>query len=78
MLLKYLEKNSYYKIILLLVKHIKVNDTSHGIYKPITSSYASATTESIFHFTKKGNVQVDRLSIGHRFKTHPIALSRDV
>ena len=55
------------------VKHIKVNDTSHGIYKPITSSrYASATTESIFHFTKKGNVQVDRLSIGHRNKTHPI------
>ena len=55
------------------VKHIKVNDTSHGIYKPITSSrYASATTESIFHFTKKGNVQVDRLSIGHRNKTHPL------
>ena len=55
------------------VKHIKVNDTSHGIYKPITSNrYASATTESIFHFTKHGDVQVDRLKIGHRNKTHPI------
>ena len=55
------------------VKHIKVNDTSHGIYKPITSRrYASATTENIFHFTKKGDVEIDRLSIGHRNKTHPI------
>ena len=55
------------------VKHIKVNDTSHGIYKPITSNrYSSATTESIFHFTKKGDVKVDRLSIGHRNKTHPL------
>ena len=55
------------------VKHIKVNDTSHGIYKPISSNrYASATTESIFHFTKKGDVKVNRLSIGHRNKTHPL------
>tara|TARA_B100000963_G_scaffold81132_2_gene69033 strand:+ start:1458 stop:2432 length:975 start_codon:yes stop_codon:yes gene_type:complete len=55
------------------VKHIKVNETSHGIYKPISSNrYASATTESIFHFTKKGDVKVNRLSIGHRNKTHPL------
>ena len=53
------------------VKHILVNDQSQGIYKPITSDrYASATTESIFHFTKDGNVKVDRLAIGHRNTTH--------
>jgi site-specific DNA-methyltransferase (adenine-specific) len=53
------------------VKHILVNDQSQGIYKPITSDrYASATTESIFHFTKNGAVKVDRLAIGHRNATH--------
>jgi site-specific DNA-methyltransferase (adenine-specific) len=53
------------------VKHILVNGQSQGIYKPITSDrYASATTESIFHFTKDGNVKVDRLAIGHRNTTH--------
>ncbi len=55
------------------VKHIKVSDTSHGIYKPISSKrYASATTENIFHFTKNGDVEIDRLVIGHRNKTHPL------
>jgi site-specific DNA-methyltransferase (adenine-specific) len=55
------------------VKHIAVNDTGYGQYKPITSSrYTSATTESIFHFTKKGDVPVDRLAIGQRNQTHPI------
>lgn len=53
------------------VKHILLNDQSYGIYKPISSDrYASATTESIFHFTKDGNVKVDRLAIGHRNTTH--------
>jgi site-specific DNA-methyltransferase (adenine-specific) len=53
------------------IKHILVNDQSQGIYKPITSDrYASATTESVFHFTKDGNVKVDRLAIGHRNNTH--------
>lgn len=53
------------------VKHILVNGQSTGIYKPITSDrYASATTESIFHFTKNGQVKVDRLAIGHRNETH--------
>lgn len=53
------------------VKHILVNDQSHGIYKPISSDrYSSATTESIFHFTKDGKVKVDRLAIGHRNTTH--------
>ena len=54
------------------VKHIAVHDTGHGQYKPITSKrYVSNTTESIFHFTKDGDVEVDRLSIGQRNKTHP-------
>ena len=55
------------------VKHIVVNNFGHGQYKPITSKrYTSATTESVFHFTKKGDVAVDRLAIGQRNQTHPI------
>ena len=55
------------------VKHIAVNDTGYGQYKPITSRrYTSATTESVFHFTKKGDVEVNRLAIGQRNQTHPI------
>lgn len=51
------------------VKHIAVNDQGYGQYKPISSKrFASATTESIFHFTKDGNVEVDRLAIGQRNK----------
>ena len=53
------------------VKHIAVHDKGYGQYKPITSKrYTSNTTESIFHFTKDGNVEVDRLAIGQRNKTH--------
>ena len=52
------------------VKHIAVNDQGYGQYKPILSDrFASATTESIFHFTKTGNVKVDRLAIGQRNKS---------
>jgi site-specific DNA-methyltransferase (adenine-specific) len=51
------------------VKHIAVNDQGYGQYKPISSDrFSSATTESIFHFTKDGAVKVDRLSIGQRNK----------
>ena len=54
------------------VKHIAVQDTGHGQYKPISSQrYVSNTVENIYHFTKTGNVEVDRLSIGQRNKTHP-------
>lgn len=53
------------------VKHIAVHDQGYGQYKPITSKrYTSNTTESIFHFTKDGDVEVDRLAIGQRNKTH--------
>lgn len=52
------------------VKHIAVNDQGYGQYKPIASKrFASATTESIFHFTKTGEVEVDRLAIGQRNKS---------
>ena len=55
------------------IKHIAVNDTGYGQYKPITSKrYTSATTESIFHFTKSGDVEIDRLAIGQRNQTHPL------
>lgn len=51
------------------VKHIAVNDQGYGQYKPISSDrFSSATTESIFHFTKDGKVKVDRLAIGQRNK----------
>jgi site-specific DNA-methyltransferase (adenine-specific) len=52
------------------VKHIAVNDQGYGQYKPISSDrFSSATTESIFHFTKDGTVKVDRLAIGQRNKS---------
>jgi site-specific DNA-methyltransferase (adenine-specific) len=52
------------------VKHIAVNDQGYGQYKPILSDrFSSATTESIFHFTKNGDVKVDRLAIGQRNKS---------
>ena len=55
------------------VKHIAVQDTGYGQYKPITSKrFVSITTENVFHFTKSGEVEIDRLSIGQRNKTHPI------
>jgi site-specific DNA-methyltransferase (adenine-specific) len=51
------------------IKHIAVNDQGYGQYKPISSDrFSSATTESIFHFTKDGTVKVDRLAIGQRNK----------
>jgi site-specific DNA-methyltransferase (adenine-specific) len=51
------------------VKHIVVNDQGYGQYKPISSDrFSSATTESIFHFTKDGSVKVDRIAIGQRNK----------
>ena len=53
------------------VKHIALHEKAYGQYKPISSErYASNTTESIYHFTKDGNVKVDRLAIGQRNTTH--------
>jgi site-specific DNA-methyltransferase (adenine-specific) len=50
------------------VKNISIGDTSHGHFKPINSKrYVNVTNESIFHFTKKGDVVLDRLAIGVPF-----------
>jgi len=47
------------------VKSIHVNDKTSGHFKPINSKrFLCPTWEHLFHFTKDGNVEVDRLSIG--------------
>jgi len=47
------------------VKSIHVKDKTHGHFKPINSKrFLCPTWEHLFHFTKTGNVDVDRLSIG--------------
>ena len=47
------------------VKSIAVEGTSVGHYKPITSPrFLHDCHEYIFHFTKTGNVSLDRLAIG--------------
>jgi site-specific DNA-methyltransferase (adenine-specific) len=47
------------------VKSIHVKDKTHGHFKPINSKrFVCPTWEHLFHFTKTGNVDVDRLSIG--------------
>ena len=54
------------------VKSISISDDAndtHGHFKPINSKrYITPTNEKIFHFTKKGNVALDRLSIGVPYK----------
>ena len=47
------------------VKSIYVNEKTSGHFKPINSKrYVSPTWESLFHFTKSGNVEMDKLAIG--------------
>lgn len=47
------------------VKSIAINDKTSGHLKPIKSSkYASPTWEHLFHFTKEGNLDCDKISIG--------------
>lgn len=47
------------------VKSVSVGDSSHGHFKPINSKrFINHNFEHIFHFTKTGNVSVDRLAIG--------------
>jgi len=54
------------------VKSISIGNNAedtYGNFKPINSKrYICPTNESIFHFTKKGNVNIDRLSIGVPYK----------
>lgn len=47
------------------VKSISINDISYGHFKPVNSKrFLNHTHEYIFHFTKNGNVEIDRKSIG--------------
>lgn len=47
------------------VKSIHVGDKTTGHFKPINSKrYINPTWESLFHFTKDGNVEIDKLGIG--------------
>ena len=50
------------------VKNISIGETSYGHFKPINSKrFVNVTNESIFHFTKTGDVPLHRLSIGVPF-----------
>lgn len=50
------------------VKNISIRDQSYGHFKPINSKrFMNVTNESIFHFTKKGDVHLQRLAIGVPF-----------
>jgi site-specific DNA-methyltransferase (adenine-specific) len=51
------------------VKSISIGEDSVGHFKPISGSrFLNNNHESIFHFTKSGSVQLDRLEIGVPFK----------
>ncbi len=51
------------------VKSISIGDETYGHFKPINSPrFANVTNELIFHFTKSGNVPVNRRAIGVPYK----------
>ena len=51
------------------VKSIHVNDKTSGHFKPINSQrYMCPTWEHLFHFTKDGNVNIDRLAVGVKYE----------
>jgi len=51
------------------VKSISIGDDSIGHFKPISGQrFLNHNHEAIFHFTKSGRVQLDRLAIGVPFK----------
>lgn len=51
------------------VKYISLSDAGQGHYKPINSKrYVNDCFEYIFHLTKNGKVELDRLSIGVPYK----------
>ena len=50
------------------IKSIAIKDKTYGQFKPINSPrYTNHTHEFIFHLTKTGNINIDRLSIGVPF-----------
>jgi len=51
------------------VKSLNLGEDTVGHFKPISSRrYLNHTHEAIFHFTKSGEVEVDRLAVGAPFK----------
>ena len=53
------------------VKSIHVNGKTSGHFKPINSKrFVCPTWEHLFHFTKDGNVEIDRLSIGVKYECY--------
>ena len=51
------------------VKSVSIGEDTVGHFKPITSRrYLNQNHEAIFHFTKTGSVEIDRLAVGVPFK----------
>lgn len=51
------------------IKSVSIGDDTVGHFKPITSRrYMNNNHEAVFHFTKTGSVEIDRLAIGVPFK----------
>jgi len=51
------------------IKSISINEDSYGHYKPINSKrYTNHMFEHIFHFTKRGDVEINRKAIGIPYK----------
>ena len=51
------------------VKSLAVREDSIGHFRPVSSRrFLNHTHESLFHFTKTGSIEVDRLAIGVPFK----------
>ena len=47
------------------VKSISIKDNTYGHFKPVNSArFVNNTFENLFHFTKTGNVKLDKKSIG--------------
>jgi site-specific DNA-methyltransferase (adenine-specific) len=54
---------------ILWAKSLSIGTDTIGHFKPITSRrFLNNNHESIFHFTKTGDVEIDRLSVGVPFK----------
>jgi site-specific DNA-methyltransferase (adenine-specific) len=51
------------------VKSISVGDDTAGHFKPISSKrFLNNNHEAVFHFTKTGSVEIDRLAVGVPYK----------
>ena len=51
------------------VKSVSIGNNTVGHFKPITSRrYLNQNFESVFHFTKTGAVEIDRMAVGVPFK----------